>query len=89
MCTYLTHNSEVSGSAYNGSDWIVVRRAVVSFDHPVRADVEHALCIDLRAGDDPAARLAVELDAISARHLAESILALLDSEEVRALQPST
>jgi hypothetical protein len=80
MCSYLTHTTDVSGSGYTSSGWIDVRRAVVSFDHPQNAPLEHALCIDLRSNNgDPSSRIAVELDAGSARRLAETILAALES----------
>jgi len=88
VCTYLTAQATVRGSGRVGDDWLALDRAVVSYDHPYAAPVDHALCIDLRttaAGDDPAARVAVELDAASARVLAETILAVLDAPEVRAL----
>ena len=84
MCTYQTQKTDVTGSGYAHGEWIDVDRAVVSFDHPERVPFEHALRIDLRT-DDPARRLAVELDAASARRLAESILELLGGDEVRAL----
>jgi hypothetical protein len=88
MCTYETHHTPISGSGYGFGEWIDVRRAVVSFDHPLRAPLEHALCIDFRAENgDPSSRVAVELDAASARRLAETILAALDSDEVRELLP--
>jgi hypothetical protein len=84
MCTYLTHTTDLAGSALrsDGEDWFALERAVIAFDHPQDALVEHALCLDLRGGS---ARVAVELDAASARRLAESILAVLDSDEARAL----
>jgi hypothetical protein len=85
MCTYLTMTADVTGSgSRGGEDWFAVQRAVVSFDHPQDALVEHALCLDVRgdAGD----RLAVELDADSARRLAETILAVLDADEAKLLQ---
>lgn len=85
MCTYLTHTTEVRGSALRADDWIELRKAVVSFDHPQDARLDHALCIDFRA-DGTSSRVAVELDAASARRLAESILATLDSAEVRSLE---
>lgn len=80
MCTYLMETLPVTAHGYTGEDWIDCNRAVVSFDHPERAATEHALRIDLRT-DDPARRLAVELDASSARRLAESILEMLSSDE--------
>ena len=82
MCTYVTTTADVSGSGYAGDDWFRIDRAVVYFDHPQDAPLDHALCIDVWGGRE---RVAVELDAASARRLAESILATLDHEEVRPL----
>jgi hypothetical protein len=82
MCTYVTTTADVSGSGYTGDDWFRVDRAVVYFDHPQDAPVDHALCIDVWGDHD---RVAVELDAHSARRLAEAILATLDDDEVRPL----
>ena len=82
MCTYVTTSAEVAGSAYGGEDWFRVDRAVVYFDHPQDAPVDHALCIDVWGGRE---RVAVELDAASARRLAEAILATLDHDEVKPL----
>jgi hypothetical protein len=82
MCTYVTTTTQVAGSGYLGDDWFSVDRAVVYFDHPQDAPVEHALCIDVWGGRE---RVAVELDAGSARRLAEAILATLEHDEVRPL----
>lgn len=82
MCTYVTTTAGVSGSGYGGEDWFRVDRAVVYFDHPQDAPLDHALCIDVWGGHE---RVAVELDATSARRLAESILATLDHDEVKPL----
>ena len=84
MCTYLTTTTAVAGSGLADGDWFPAREAVVYFDHPQDAPFDHALCLDVR-GDAPDQRVAVELDAASARRLAEAILATLDSDEVRAL----
>jgi hypothetical protein len=54
----------------------------VYFDHPQDAPLDHALCIDVWGAGE---RVAVELDAASARRLAEAILATLDHDEVRPL----
>jgi hypothetical protein len=84
MCTYLSETTPLQGSGLRaGDEWFAVERAVVAFDHPQDALLEHALCLDVRgaAGE----RLAVELDASSARRLAEAILAVLDSDEARVL----
>ena len=83
MCTYLTTTVEAAGSGLGRDGWFPLERAVVYFDHPQDAPVEHALCLDLRG--DGLARVAVELDAASARRLAAAILETLDAEEVRDL----
>jgi len=86
VCTYLTLAADVAGSAFGGAEWFGLGKAVVYFDHPQDVPLEHALCIDFRAaGGDPASRVAVELDAPSARRLAQTILAVLDSPEAREL----
>ncbi len=86
MCTYLTTTEQVEGTGLGARGWFPITQAVVYFDHPQEAKVEHALCIDFRAGGgDPSERVSVELDAHSARTLAESILATLAHDEVRAL----
>jgi hypothetical protein len=82
VCTYVTATTEVAGSGYLGEDWFRVERAVVYFDHPQDTPLDHAMCIDVWGGD---ARVALELDAASARRLAETILATLDHDEVKLL----
>lgn len=85
MCTYLTLTTDVAGSARaDGDTWFAAQRAVVYFDHPQDAPLEHALCLDV-VGASPADRTAIELDAASARRLAETILAVLDDAETREL----
>ena len=84
MCTYLSQTTPLSGSGLRGGDdWFTLDRAVIAFDHPQDAMVEHALCVDLRSAGGE--RLAVELHADSARRLAETILAVLDSDEAQAV----
>ena len=85
MCTYVTTTADVSGSGYLGDEWFKVDRAVVYFDHPQDAPLDHALCIDVWGGDG---RVAIELDAPSARRLAETILSTLEHDEVRPLLDS-
>ena len=82
MCTYVTTSTEVAGSGYGGDEWFGVDRAVVYFDHPQDAPLDHALCIDVWGGTQ---RVAVELDAASARRLARSILDTLDHADVKPL----
>lgn len=80
MCTYRTTTLSVRGSGKGPEGWFRLSDATVYFDHPVHACTEHALNIDLiNPGRGASARVAVELDAASARRLAEAILETLDS----------
>jgi hypothetical protein len=79
MCTYQTTRLCVKGSGKGANGWFAISDATVYFDHPVHALPEHTLNIDLlNPGRGPGARVAVELDPVSARALAEAILAALD-----------
>jgi hypothetical protein len=87
VCTYATVTTPVTGSAKgpNGS-WFQVTDATVYFDHPVHAMAEHTLNIDLAAPSrGPAARVAVELTAASARELVAAIQAALASAPAELL----
>ncbi len=80
MCTYNTQTIDVSASAKGATGWFRATRASVYFDHPVHFPAGHALMIDLLNTERGAsARVGLELDAASARSLAEAILATLDS----------
>jgi hypothetical protein len=80
MCTYETTTLPVRGSGKGAEGWFAVTDATVYFDHPVHASADHTLNIDLRnPARGPGARVAVELDPVSARALAGAILATLDS----------
>jgi hypothetical protein len=80
MCTYETTTLPVRGSGKGPEGWFAVTDATVYFDHPVHANAGHTLNIDLRNPTrGPGARVAIELDPVSARALAEAILATLDS----------
>ena len=88
MCTYVTETLPVRGSAKGqGSDgWLRVTDATVYFDHPAHALADHTLNVDLRRpADGPSARVAVELEAESARALAHAILKVLDDPGVSFL----
>jgi hypothetical protein len=81
MCTYATQQTSLEGSAKgpNGT-WFHVTGGTVYFDHPVHAMAEHTLNIDFaNPGKGPAARVAVELTAASARDLVAAIQTALDS----------
>ena len=78
MCTYNTEKIEVSGSGKGAGGWFSLTDATVYFDHPVHAMADHTLNIDFLNPDrGPAARVAVELTADSARALAAAIEAAL------------
>ncbi|HZC26439.1 MAG TPA: DUF6295 family protein [Actinopolymorphaceae bacterium] len=81
MCTYETMRADVDGSAKGpGGNWFHVTDATVYFDHPVHAMAEHTLNVDFAdPSRGPAARVAVELTAASARELVAAIQAALDS----------
>jgi hypothetical protein len=79
MCTYQTTRLAVEGSGKGAEGWFALTDATVYFDHPVHAAAEHTLNIDLlNPGRGPGARVAVELNPVSARALADAILAALD-----------
>ena len=68
------------GSGGPPPGWVRLSEAMVYFDHPVSAPSDHALAIDFLApAAGPAARLAVELDATSAKALADAILSILEA----------
>jgi hypothetical protein len=78
MCTYATEHLQVRGSGKGPDGWFRLTDATVYFDHPVHALDEHTLNIDFAApARGPAARVAVELSAESARQLVEAINAAL------------
>lgn len=81
MCTYTTVKDTVDGSAKGpGGSWFHVTDVTVYFDHPVHAMAEHTLNIDFAAPDKgPAARVALELTADSARKLVAAIQEALDA----------
>ncbi|MDQ1697278.1 MAG: hypothetical protein QOJ03_2631 [Frankiaceae bacterium] len=79
MCTHVTETFQVVGSAKGATGWFRATDASVYFDHPSHAMADHTLNVDIRRpSDGPAARVALELTAASARALAEAILRTLD-----------
>jgi len=74
MCTYTTEHARISGSGKGRNGWFSLTDATVYYDHPVHAPAEHTLNIDFASSDGgPAARVAVELTADSARELVAAI----------------
>ncbi len=82
MCTMISQQAAVSGSGKGPEGWFQVRQASVSYDHPFNVPLEYALNIDfVNEALGPGARVAVELDADSARALVETIQAVLARAE--------
>ena len=80
MCTYNTETLDVYGSAKGANGWFRATQATVYFDHPVHHAAGHALMVDLlNPSRGASARVGLELDAESARDLANAILRTLDS----------
>lgn len=82
MCTMIVRQIGIEGSGKAGGEWIAVRQANVSYDHPFDLRLEHALNIDfVNEARGPEARVAVELTVDSARSLVEAIQAVLARAE--------
>jgi hypothetical protein len=80
MCTYQSVKVDLTGSGKGGSGWFRLTDASVYFDHPVHAMADHTLNIDFsNPGLGPGARVAVELDAESARRLAAAIIEAMEA----------
>jgi len=80
MCTYRTTTVAMEGSGKGANGWFPVTDATVYFDHPVHAPADHTLNIDLiNPSRGAGARVAVELDPLAARALAEASLETLDT----------
>ena len=82
MCSWITEKTPVRGVGRGAGGWFDVTQANVAFDHPSCAWDDHALLLDfVNETIGPQARVAVEIDAKSARALAESILKALETGE--------
>jgi hypothetical protein len=73
MCTYNTEHASITGSGKGRTGWMALTEATVYFDHPVHAQAEHTLNIDLTGAGPAGDRIAVELTATSARELVAAI----------------
>ncbi len=82
MCSYITEQAQIVGSAKGPTGWMSVDTATVYYDHPYHAPLDHSLNIDLvNATDGTGTRVALELSADSARALVRTILAALERGE--------
>lgn len=83
MCSYITEQIALTGSAKGAAGWMAVDTATIYFDHPYFSALDHTLNIDfVNAAAGAPVRVAVELSAESARELAEKILAALAQGEL-------
>jgi len=82
MCSMITQTVKIDGCGKGSAGWFNLQEANVSYDHPFNAPFEHALNIDfVNEGLGPGARVAVEISAEAARHLVETIQAVLQRAE--------
>jgi hypothetical protein len=82
MCTMIAQQTKINGSGKAGAGWFRVDQASVSYDHPFDMPLEYALNIDFTSqAGGPRARVAVELDAASARKLVEVIQEVMKKAE--------
>lgn len=82
MCTMIAMQEKITGSGKAGGAWVKVDTISVSYDHPFDMPLEYTLNLDFthQAGG-PGARVAVELDAASARVLVEVIQKVMRQAE--------
>lgn len=79
MCTNVNVSASIAGSGKGVQGWFNVDRVNVGYDHPNFMREEYAIMMDFvdsKAG--PAARVAVELSADSARELIATLQAALE-----------
>lgn len=79
MCTMIAQQVRVNASAKAGQGWTRVDLASVSYDHPFDMPVEYSLNLDFT--NEAGARVAVELDAASARLLVQTIQEVMRQAE--------
>jgi hypothetical protein len=80
MCTYSTEHVQATGSGKGADGWFRLSEVSVYLDHPAHALEDHTLNIDfINPAKGPSARVAVELNADTARAVARAIDAALAS----------
>jgi len=83
MCTMIAEQVSINGSGKAGTGWFRVDQASVTYDHPFDMPLEYSLNLDFTSqAGAPGARVAVELDAASARKLVETIQAVMRQAEL-------
>jgi hypothetical protein len=88
MCTNIVMSTALAGSSKGPQGWYPVVEAVVSYDHPFHAPLDHAINIDFVDGAKGLhGRASVELTIDAARRLADTILAAVREAEQLHPQP--
>ena len=88
MCTGIYETAPVTGSGKGEKGWFKLGQVVVSYDHPVDANLEHAVNLDFVNQEiGPGARIAVELSPESAKALVEAINTALSRGEAELPVP--
>ena len=87
MCTTIGHTIPITGSAKGPAGWLAVDRAVVGYDHPTHARVEHALTLDF-VDEATGTRVAAELTRASGRELVAALLRALDEADAYEDEPT-
>lgn len=83
MCSYITEQAAIVGSAKGPTGWMHVDTATVYYDHPYHSPLDHTLNIDfVNAAEGAPTRVALELSADSARELVAKILAALEQGDL-------
>ncbi len=84
MCTMISETVNIEGTGKGNSGWFKLSKAYISYDHPFKAPMDHALNIDfVNESSGLESRVAVELSAEAARSLIETISQVLDQAEER------
>ncbi len=82
MCTMIAQQLKINGSGKAGADWLKVDTASVTYDHPYDMPLEYSLNLDFTSQSGlPGQRVAVELDAASARALIATIQQVIEQAE--------
>lgn len=83
MCTSISGQIATKGSAKGASGWFSLSHVTVGYDHPAHLHDNHAILLDFVNHDlGPAARVAVELSADSARELITALSETLAKGEL-------
>ena len=90
MCTNIAMSTELAGSGKGPQGWYPVVKAVVSYDHPFHAPLDHAINIDFVDNTNGlSGRASVELTVDGARQLAHTILSAVEQAEQLHPTPAT